>query len=112
MHCDQAQSLLFDYVDDHLPDQVRLDVGDHLETCTDCQLDYQGPAIPSKVMARPPCTELAAASHPRKIARRSALAMVPDTRQRHCAGTGRHGLFRSAHRRHCAGATSGGRRPR
>jgi len=42
MHCDQAQSLLFDYVDDHLPDQVRLDVGDHLETCTDCQLDYQG----------------------------------------------------------------------
>jgi hypothetical protein len=42
MLCDQAQSLLFDYVDDHLPDQVRLDVGDHIETCTDCQADYQG----------------------------------------------------------------------
>ncbi len=42
MHGDQAQSLLFDYVDDHLPHQVRLEVGDHIETCTDCQADYQG----------------------------------------------------------------------
>ena len=42
MRCDQTQTLLFDYVDDRLADQVRMEVGDHLETCSDCHSDYQG----------------------------------------------------------------------
>lgn len=42
MRCDQTQTLLFDYVDDRLADQVRMEVGDHLETCSNCQSDYQG----------------------------------------------------------------------
>ncbi len=42
MRCDQSQTLLFDYADDRLADQVRMEVGDHLETCSDCRSDYQG----------------------------------------------------------------------
>ncbi len=42
MQCEETRALLFDYADDRLPEQTRAAVGEHLDTCTICQVDYQG----------------------------------------------------------------------
>jgi hypothetical protein len=41
MQCDEARSLLFEYVDDLLSDPVRARTGDHLDGCPGCLADYQ-----------------------------------------------------------------------
>lgn len=40
MNCDHARDKLTEYADDVLPDRARVQVGEHLATCSDCQADY------------------------------------------------------------------------
>ncbi len=40
MQCEHARDHLFDYLDDHLPDDVRRQVSSHLDGCDACQADY------------------------------------------------------------------------
>ena len=42
MFCEQAETLLFDYVDDRLNDDMRMRIGDHLEVCKRCRTLHQG----------------------------------------------------------------------
>jgi len=60
MHCDQAETLMFDYVEDRLSHDMRMRVGDHLEGCASCQglhngiLDMQAQARVWHDVAPPP----------------------------------------------------------